>query len=73
MTNLVATWLLTGSLSCLIVVVSQRQTFQNLALGITRFDLIQALIAAAFLALLFIAGPVGLALIFIWFLITRKP
>jgi hypothetical protein len=72
MTTLIATWLLTGSLSCLIAVVSQRQALQNLALGIIRFDLIQALIAAAFLALLFIAGPIGLAFIFIWFLITRK-
>jgi hypothetical protein len=72
MTTLTAAWMLAGTFSCLIAVVSQRHALRNLALGITRFDLIQALIAAAFLGLLFIAGPIGLAFIFICFLITRK-
>ena len=66
------TWLLAGTISCLIAVVSQRHALRNLAFGIVRFDLIQIFIAAAFLGLLFIAGPIGLAFIFICFLITRK-
>ena len=72
MAELITAWLLAGSFSCLIVVVSQWQALENLAIGIIRFDLIQALIAAAFLGVLFITGPIGLALILISFLITRK-
>ena len=73
MTTLTAAWMLAGTFSCLIAVVSQRHALRNLAFGIIRFDPIQALITAAVLAALFIAGPIGLALVLISPLITRKP
>jgi len=73
MTTIATAWLLAGTISCLIAVVSQRHALRSLAFGIVWLDLIQAVIAAAFLAVLFIAGPIGLAFIFIWFLITRNP
>jgi hypothetical protein len=65
MTTLTTTWLLAGTISCLIAAVSQRHALRNLAFGIVRFDAVQALIAAMGLAVLFIAGPIGLALVLI--------
>ena len=65
MTTLTTTWLLAGTISCLITVASQRHALRNLAFGIIRFDPIQALITTAVLAALFIAGPIGLALVLI--------
>jgi hypothetical protein len=64
--------MLAGTVSCLIAAASQRHALRSLAFGIIRFDPIQALITAAVLAALIIAGPIGLAFIFICFLITRK-
>lgn len=66
-------WLLAGLISCLIAVVAYRYPLENLAFGIVRFDPMQALIAALALLVLFIAGPIGLALILVSPLITRTP
>ena len=65
MTTLTTTWLLAGTISCLIAVASQRYALRSLAFGIVRFDLAQSCIAALGLAVLFIAGPIGLALVFV--------
>jgi len=70
MTTFTAAWMLAGVISCLIAAASQRHALRNLAFGIIRFELVQVAIAAIVLGTLLIAGPIGLAPIIVYALIT---